>query len=321
VGQKARQGLNIVMTNSAPRPLRGRTVVITGASSGIGAVAARRLADLGATVAVVGRSAEKTAAVARLIGGQAHQADFSRLDDVRRLAGELLAAYERIDILANNAGAIHIAGTASADGHELTLQVNYLAPFLLTNLLLARLATAPDGAKVINTGSNVYRHARLDIDHLDGPGEPDGAGDPGGKRRRVHQTYPASKLATILFTRELALRTRGTGITASAFHPGVIATDLGRESAFFRLMNSRLGRIVLSTPERGAEPLLHLATVADPQTVNGAYFNRLKPEEPANPQARDPSLARRLWERSAQLTGVPALPPPAGESSPAPSDG
>ena len=275
--------------------------MITGASSGIGAQAARRLADLGATVAVVGRSPEKTAAVARRIGGRAHVADYGRLDDVRRLAADLLAAYERIDILANNAGVILTGATASADGHEMTFQVNHLAPFLLTNLLLGRLAAAPDGARVINTGSNVYRHARLDLDALDGLDGLDG-------KRGVRQAYPASKLATILFTRELALRTRGTGVTAAAFHPGVIATDLGRESPFFRLMNSRLGRVVLSTPERGAEPLLHLATVADPGTVNGVYFNRLKPEEPANPQARDPALARRLWDRSAQLTGLPARP-------------
>ena len=183
------------MTQGESRQLHGKTVVITGASSGIGAEAARRLAELGATVAVAGRSPEKTAAVAQRIGGQAHLADFGRLDDVRRLAADLLAAYERIDILANNAGAISTHRTTSADGHEMTFQVNHLAPFLLTNLLLARLAAAPGGARVINTGSNVYRRARLDLDDLDGSRQP----------------YPASKLATILFTRELARRTGGHG--------------------------------------------------------------------------------------------------------------
>ena len=276
------------MAHSQSRQLDGKTVVITGASSGIGAEAAARLAGLGATVAVVGRSPEKTAAVAQRVGGQAHTADYGRLDDVRRLAADLLAAYERIDILANNAGAIFMSRVTSADGHEMTFQVNYLAPFLLTNLLLARLAAAPGGARVISTGSNVYRRARLD------PGDLDGS----------RQAYPASKLATILFTRELARRTAGTGITAVAFHPGVVATDLGRGSPLFRLMNSWAGRIVLSSPRRGAEPLLHLATIADPQAVNGTYFNRLKPEEPASEQARDPGLARQLWERSAALTGL-----------------
>jgi len=279
------------MPQSQPR-LDGKTVVITGASSGIGAEAARQFAARGATVAVVGRSPEKTAVVARQIGGRAHLVDYGRLEDVRRLAADLLAAYDRIDILANNAGAIFTTRTTSTDGHEMTFQVNHLAPFLLTNLLLARLAAAPGGARVINTGSNVYRRARLDLDDLD------------GIRTSNQQAYPASKLATILFTRELAVRTRGAGVIALAFHPGVIATDLGRDSPVFRLMDSWLGRLVLSAPRRGAEPLLHLASIADTQSVTGTYFNRLKPEDPANDQARDAILSRQLWERSAELTGL-----------------
>jgi NAD(P)-dependent dehydrogenase (short-subunit alcohol dehydrogenase family) len=298
------------MAQSEARKLHDKTVVITGASSGIGAAAASRLAELGATVVVVGRSPGKTAAVAqRITGGRAHVVDYGRLDDVRRLAADLLAAYERIDILANNAGAIFTARTISTDGHEMTFQVNHLAPFLLTNLLLPRLTATPGGARVINTGSNVYRHARLDLDDLDGTRRSYGS----------QQAYPASKLATILFTRELARRTQGRGITASAFHPGVVATDLGRDSPVFRLMNSWLGRAVLSTPRRGAEPLLRLATIADPQTVNGTYFNRLKPEEPVGEQARDPNLARQLWERSTQLTGLHIPPPPPGEPPRTPS--
>ena len=189
------------MRQGESRQLHGKTVVITGASSGIGAEAARRLAELGATVAVAGRSPEKTAAVAQRIGGQAHLADFGRLDDVRRLAADLLAAYERIDILANNAGTISTHRTTSADGHEMTFQVNYLAPFLLTNLLLARLAAAPAGARVINTGSNVYRRARLDLDDLDGagsrtrhPSSPRSCSrenSPGGQGARASQPWPS----------------------------------------------------------------------------------------------------------------------------------
>ena len=265
--------------------------MITGASSGIGAEAARRLAELGATVVVVGRSPEKTAAVARRIGGRAHLADYGRLDDVRRLAADLLAAYERIDVLANNAGAIFTSRAISADGHEMTFQVNHLAPFLLTNLLLDRLAAAPDGARVINTGSNVYRHARLDLDDLDGA--------------PIRRAYPASKLATLLFTRELARRTRDAGLTTAAFHPGFVATDIGRGSPVFRLLNSWPGRVVLSSPARGAEPLLNLATAASLEAVSGTYFNRLKPEDPPRGQAQDAGLARELWERSARLTGLP----------------
>jgi NAD(P)-dependent dehydrogenase (short-subunit alcohol dehydrogenase family) len=278
----------------------GKTVVITGASSGIGAEAARQFAEMGATVAVVGRSPEKTAAVAQRVGGRAHFADYGRLDDVRRLAAELLVAYDRIDVLANNAGAIFTSRTVSADGHEMTFQVNHLAPFLLTGLLLPRLAAAPGGARVIATGSKAYRRARLDLDDLD------------GVRRRpseAHQAYSASKLAVILFTSELARRTRALGITASAFHPGAVATDIGRNSKLLRLMfGSPLSRAVLPGTRKGAEPLLRLAALTDPAAVNGVYFNRFEPEALANRQARDPDVAQRLWERSARLTGLDVLP-------------
>ncbi|MFJ5304477.1 SDR family NAD(P)-dependent oxidoreductase [Streptomyces sp. NPDC088350] len=279
------------------RDFRGRTVVVTGASAGIGAAAARLFAERGAAVAVVGRSAEKTASVAARVGGKAHLADFGSLDSVRALADDLLATYERIDILANNAGAMFEDRRTSADGHEMTMQVNHLAPFLLTNLLLDRMAESPE-ARVINTGSSQYRKAHLDLDDLDGT----------GIRYQKMPAYGASKIATILFTRELADRTRGTTLTTSAFHPGSVATEVARENAFQRtVMKSWLGKALLLSPEQGAEPLLHLAGV-DPQSVNGAYFHRLTREEPKNEQARDARLARQLWERSAELTGLPVRP-------------
>lgn len=284
--------------DSAVRDFRGKTVVVTGASAGIGAAAARRFGELGATVAVVGRSQEKTAAVAAQAGGRAHLVDFGSLGSVRRLAAELLAGYERIDILANNAGAMFAGHRTSGDGHEMNFQVNHLSPFLLTNLLLERLAEAPDGARVVNTGSMQYRKARLDLDDLNST----------GIRYSTLKVYGASKLATILFTRELARRTQGTGVTTSSFHPGAIPTDVTRDNAWQRtLLKSPLGSVIkaaMSTPEKGAEPLLHLAGDADPQSVNGAYFHRLTREEPKNEQARDPQLAVRLWERSAELTGL-----------------
>lgn len=300
------------MTDGRLQHVRGKTVVITGASSGIGAAAAHRLAELGATVAVVGRSPEKTEAVARRVGGRPHLVDYSRLDEVQRLAAELLATYERIDILANNAGGIFTTRTTSPDGHELTFQVNHLAPFLLTNLLLPRLSAAPDGARVINTASGIYRRGRLDLDDLDGTRH----------RYRTQRAYAASKLATVLFTQELARRTHGTGVTTSCFHPGVVATDIGRDSALIRfIINSPLGRAVLSTPQQGAEPLLRLATITDPRAVNGAYFNRLTQEHAASGQARDPELARLLWNRSVQLTDLQPLPQPPHQSSPTPQIG
>jgi NAD(P)-dependent dehydrogenase (short-subunit alcohol dehydrogenase family) len=287
------------VTESEPQQLRGKTAVITGASSGIGAAAARKLAELGATVAVVGRSPEKTAAVAARIAGRAHPVDYGRLDDVRRLAAELLAAYERIDILANNAGAMFGARTTSADGHEMTFQVNYLAPFLLTSLLLPRLAAAPDGARVINTASG-YTSGQLDLEDLDWT----------RRRYRSQPVYAAAKRAVLLFTRELARRTHRTGVAAAAFHPGVVATDIGRDVAIVRLvMKSPLGKAVLATPVQGAEPLLRLAAVADLRAASGSFFNRLKPASPADGQDRDAHLARELWDRSASLTGIQPNPP------------
>lgn len=271
-------------------PLAGRTVVLTGASAGIGAAAARRLAELGATVAVVGRSPEKTRAVAAAIGARAHLADFARFDEVRALAGELLGAYPRIDVLANNAGGLFTTRKTTADGHEMTFQVNHLAPFLLTGLLFDRLAETP-GARVISTGSVAYRIGRLDLDDL------------GGERRRyrVATAYAASKLATVLFTRELARR---TGVVAAAFHPGTVVTEVARDNALTGfLLGTGLARRLFATPAQGAEPLVHLA-LADPQRIDGAYFHRFEREAPKGRPARDEDLARRLWERSEALTGI-----------------
>jgi NAD(P)-dependent dehydrogenase (short-subunit alcohol dehydrogenase family) len=221
--------------------------------------------------------------------------DYSRLDDVRRLADELLARYPRIDVLANNAGGVFTRRNTSADGHEMTFQVNHLAPFLLTNLLLDRLTQAPEGTRVINTASMAYRTARLDLDDLDRT-----VGRYSGSR-----TYGATKLANILFTRELARRMQGTGVTTSAFHPGTVASDIGREGGLPRLIfGSPLSKALLATPAQGAEPLVRLATTVDTHTINGQYFHRFKPEEPKNKQATDPHLAQQLWERSARLTGV-----------------
>lgn len=276
-------------------PLQGKTVVVTGASSGVGAAAARRFAELGAEVAVIGRDAAKTAAVAEPIGAAAFTADFARLDDVHALAAALLDRYPRIDVLANNAGGFVGERTITADGNEWIFQVNHLAPFLLTALLLDRLGRSPD-ARVIGTGSMAYRSGSLDLDDLT------------FERRKFKPmaAYGTAKLATLLFTRELARRTEGTGVTASSFHPGGVASDVFRFSkAMSRMVASPMKKLLL-TPEQGAEPLLMLATEPDPHAANGAYFHRLKREAPRNAQAKDPDLARALWERSEELVGVPS---------------
>ncbi|CAM3831867.1 SDR family NAD(P)-dependent oxidoreductase [Kibdelosporangium persicum] len=268
--------------------MHGRTVVVTGASAGVGAAAAAALADLGANVAVVGRSKEKTTEVARRIGGTPYFVDFASLDDVRRLADELDCP--RIDVLANNAGLMNRGRQVTRDGHEMTFQVNHLAPFLLTSLLMDRLKAAPD-ARVISTASAAHAFARLDLDDL-GFGE---------RRYRANDAYATSKLANILFTQELARRAQGTSVTASAFHPGPVASEFFRDNSFVtKVLRSPVGRFAI-TPDEGAKPLVHLATVADAQSVNGAYFTR---RGRRTPRRTNPELAARLWEVSERLVGI-----------------
>jgi NAD(P)-dependent dehydrogenase (short-subunit alcohol dehydrogenase family) len=292
------------VTGPIAAPLAGRTVVITGASDGIGAAAARHMAGLGARVIVVGRSAEKTAAVADGIEATALTADFARLDDVRRVAGQILALCPRIDVLANNAGAMFPSRLVTVDGNEMTFQVNHLAGFLLTGLLLPRLAATP-GSRVLTTSSMINPAGRIDLDDLD------------RSRRRYRQfaAYADSKLAGIMFVRELARRIGGSaggataGPTATAFHPGFVLSQFGRETWYLSRLNGRSwNRFVARTPEQGAAPLVALAVRPDPHTVNGAYLHRFKRREQllTARQARDARLARQLWERSAELTGLPA---------------
>lgn len=283
------------MPESLPR-LDGRTVIITGASAGVGAAAAGKFAELGATVAVVGRSAEKTRKVAEAVGGQAFLADFGRLEDVRRLAAELLERYPAIDVLANNAGGAIRRRSTTPDGHELTFQTNYLAPFLLTHLL----APALTKARVISTASAAHTSARIDLDDLDSA----------RGRYSSTKTYGRSKLGNILFSQELARRAAGTGLTASAFHPGLVASEFFRDGksafgVFGKLfVNSALGRVFAVTPEQGADPLLHLATTPDADSVNGAYLHLMRPFTPRGPQPRDQEFQRELFDRSLKLLGL-----------------
>lgn len=276
-----------------------RTIVITGASSGIGAVAAARLAaDDGATdVAVVGRNADRTRAVAERIGGTAFVADFDRLDDVRELADALLHRFERIDVLANNAGGIVPKRALTVDGHERTIQSNHLAPFLLTNLLLPRLiesgADAP--VRVVSTASVANRFGRLRLDDLDWQRRP----WLGGWR-----AYGTSKLATILFIRELAERTTGTGVSAYAFHPGFVATGFGKGLASIRSLSVLTGGRYGITAEQGAVPLITLAGSAPVGAPSGTYFDGLQVHGRVADQARDAQLGRDLWRLSARLVGL-----------------
>ncbi|MCE7001536.1 SDR family NAD(P)-dependent oxidoreductase [Kibdelosporangium philippinense] len=266
----------------------GKIVVVTGASAGIGAAGARKLAALGANVAVVGRSKEKTTKIAKEIGGTPYFADFAKLDDVRRVADQL--DYPHIDILANNAGLMSESRVLTPDGMEITFQVNHVAPFLLTHLLTDRLVAAP-AARVITTASAAHGWARLDLDDLAFE----------SRKFTTQRAYGSSKLANILFTQELARRLADTNVTASSFHPGPVGSEFFRDSRMYKLvLHSPIGKLAL-TPEQGAQPLVHLATVADAESVNGKYFSRMKPRKP---KGTSPELAARLWRKTEQLLGI-----------------
>jgi NAD(P)-dependent dehydrogenase (short-subunit alcohol dehydrogenase family) len=276
-----------------------RVIVLTGGSSGIGAAAAGVLAAQGAHIAVVGRNRERTTEVAGRVGGEAFFADYDHLDDVRGLAATLLARYDRIDVLANNAGGLISHRTMTVDGHERTFQSNHLAPFLLTNLLLPRLienaADAP--VRVISTASMANLFGRLRLDDVDWQ-----------KRAWLGgwRAYGSAKLANILFIRELAERTTGTGIEAFSFHPGTVVTSFGATSPLIRFGNLVTGgRYGISAPS-GAMPLIALAGPAPVGAPSGTYFDRMTPNGKVSARARDPQLARDLWALSARLVGLPA---------------
>jgi NAD(P)-dependent dehydrogenase (short-subunit alcohol dehydrogenase family) len=270
-----------------------KTIVITGASSGIGRAAATELAGRGARVAVVGRNAQRTSAVAAAIGGEAFLADFASFNDVRALAEALLARYDTIDVLANNAGGLVSRRTETVDGHEQTIQVNHLSPFLLTSLLLPRLVeTAAIGrpVRVIATSSAANRPGQLRLDDL-------------GWQRRPWmggwRAYGAAKVATILFTRELSRRTAGSGVEAYAFHPGFVTTGFGADSPFMKLAGA-IGYGL--APEAGAAPLVELASAGQVTAPTGTYFDGLQPHGKAARQATDDAIASSLWSVSERLT-------------------
>jgi NAD(P)-dependent dehydrogenase (short-subunit alcohol dehydrogenase family) len=276
-------------------PSEPRLVMITGGSDGIGAAAARALARRGDRIVIVGRSPGKTRAVAAQTGADSHVADFAELGQVRELAAEASRRYPRIDVLVNNAGLIAgPARTVTTDGHELTFQVNHLAPFLLTMLLREQLIAA--AGRVITTSSRAgaTRDATVDL------GDLDMAARYGGLR-----AYKSSKLANVLFTRELARRWGPLGISAAAVHPGMVASQWGKTGpAVVRAVVTSPLRRFMRTPERGADTIVWLATTT-PGTrwTSGGYFADRRPAA-ASPLADDASLAGRLWDRSAAMVGL-----------------
>ncbi len=278
--------------------LAGRTCVVTGATSGIGEETARGLAGLGARVAIVARSPERgeatRAAIADATGAdvQLLLADLSSQAEIRRLAAEIEERHPDLSILVNNAGVVNLSRRTTVDGLEETFAVNHLAYFLLTNLLLDRLrANAP--ARIVNVGSDAHKFGRLDLDDLQSE-----------RSYASMRVYGTSKLANLLFTRELARRLEGSGVTVNCVHPGAVASRLGTNNGWF----GRAAMTVLSpfflSPQKGAETSIHLAASADVAEVSGGYFAR-KRERRSSPTSQDAALARALWKKSAVLCGLP----------------
>ena len=270
------------------------TVVITGASDGIGASAARILTQTDARVVMVGRSPEKTRRAAEAAGTpHVHVADFSRLDDVRRLADEL-TSYDAIDVLAHNAGGVFSGPSITADGHELTLQVNHLAPMLLTRLLLDRLLTSR--ATVVHTASVASRvFARVDFDDFDS-----------ARRFRANRAYGNAKLANVVSARTLAERYTAAGLSAYSFHPGVVATNFSADSSsVLRWAYGPLMRRFLSSAAEGGATLVQFA---DPAVVHrwesGGYFLPNGAPGRTHRAAADRGFRERHWARTNELLGI-----------------
>ncbi|MDG4807725.1 SDR family NAD(P)-dependent oxidoreductase [Micromonospora sp. WMMD1120] len=265
-----------------------RLVVVTGASSGIGLAAAVELARRGDRVVLVGRDPARLQAAAERVREtvgerpELFRADFASLDDVRRLAEQLRAAYDRIDVLANNAGAIALQPLRTVDGYEMSIQANHLAPFLLTNLLADRLG------RIVVTASGAHRFGRLDPDDLN-------------RSLRGYQpagAYGTSKQANVLFAAEASRR--WPDIAAYSFHPGVVRTRFGNES---RIVALGMRLLPFRSAEKGAETLVWLANQDRSRLVDGGYYVDRRLRRPYR-KAADPQLAARLWAASARAVGL-----------------
>jgi NAD(P)-dependent dehydrogenase (short-subunit alcohol dehydrogenase family) len=281
-----------------------RVAVVTGASAGIGLYTALGLARQGMRVVLVGRDPARTERARRLVAERSGSgaldtalADLASIAAVRRLADGLLADYERIDLLVNNAGLISPHFQLSEDGYELTVAVNHLAPFLLTNLLLDRLRVSAQTnqtmARIVTVASQAHRGARLDVAAMTHP-----------QGWTPLSAYGRSKLCNVLFTRALARRLDATQVTTACLHPGVVATAIGDRAGAIAGFGWRLIKPFLISPERGAATSLFLAAVPDPTPFHGAYVVGKRIAEP-DAAARDDRLAEELWAESARLVGVP----------------
>jgi NAD(P)-dependent dehydrogenase (short-subunit alcohol dehydrogenase family) len=276
-----------------------KVCLVTGATSGIGWETARALAAQGATVALVGREAGRLQnAIDRIRARipdarlESYVADLSAQEQVRRLAQEFQSRHDRLDALINDAGAVFPTRRESVDGIEMTLALNHLAPFLLTNLLLDTLkASAP--SRIVTVSSGAHQGAKVNFDDLQ---LTHGYG--------MWRAYGRSKLMNLLFTRELARRLAGRGVTANALHPGFVASNFGKSEGPLWASAFTVMRPFMISAEKGAQTAIYLASSPKVEDASGWYYVDCHPVTPSA-AARDEAAARRLWEVSEQLTGLP----------------
>ena len=286
------------MNTLSSAPMRGKTVLITGASGGIGLATAIGLAGLGAQVAITGRDRGRVLDAARAIRRETGEpaqffvADLSSQGEVRRLATEALVHLPQIDVLVNNVGGYWNTRHTTDDGLERTFALNHLAPFLLTNLLLHRLARA-QAARVVMVSSNAQAMGRIDFDDLQGAERYSGA-----------RAYNQSKLGNVMFTYELARKLHGSSVTANALHPGVVSTSFGREDPgkLQRLLVPVM-RPLMKSPTQGAATSVHVASAPAMEKLSGLFFAGNQPKR-TSPRSYDAAVATRLWQVSAHLTGL-----------------
>jgi NAD(P)-dependent dehydrogenase (short-subunit alcohol dehydrogenase family) len=276
--------------------MTGRRCVVTGANTGIGFAIATALAGRGATVVLVCRNPERGEAAAAAIRDRTgnrdvtlERCDLSDLAAVRACAGALRTAHPRIDVLVNNAGLYLPRRQVTPDGHELMLAVNHLAPFLMTGLLLDRL----DGGRVVTTSSGAHAIARMDVADLDA-----------ARRYAPLRQYGLTKLANILFTRELARR--APQVVATCFHPGAVGSEFGQDEAGWLRLGMRIVKRFMRTPERGADAGIWLATAPEAASLSGAYVVDRRVCTPRG-QGTDDALAAALWNESVRRVGLESM--------------
>ena len=286
------------MADSA-QPMRDKICLVTGATSGIGQVTARALAEQGAQVIIVGRNQAKCSATVNRIQQQTGNhaveyllADLSSQSAVRQLALEFKNRYQQLHIVVNNAGAVFFQRQVTVDGIEMTFGLNHLSCFLLTHLLLDVIqASAP--ARIVNVASRAHERARINFEDLQGT-----------KGYNAMQAYGQSKLGNVLFTYEMARRLAGTRVTANALHPGVVATGFAANNGSLVRLGLRLFHLFNISPEQGAQTSIYLATSPEVEGITGKYFVD-RQAVPSSPLSYDTAVAGRLWQVSAEMTGLP----------------